>query len=151
MDALHAGGRRWKDVGIIGAGKIGTAIAEKCRALGMRVWGVRRTNVPTSPADSQGPFERLLGAEGLTELLAAGDYFVLCAPRTPETVGMLGAGQFAAMKPGTRFINVARGDLVEEQALIEALQSGHLGGAYLDVFERSRCLTTAHSGTCRTS
>ena len=81
-----------KTVGIIGAGKIGTAIAEKCRALGMRVWGVRRTNVPTSPADSQGPFERLLGAEGLTELLAAGDYIVLCAPRTPETVGMLGAG-----------------------------------------------------------
>ena len=145
-----------KTVGIIGAGKIGTAIAEKCRALGMRAWGVRRSPPPELVAVS--PFEREVGREGLSEVLAASDYVVLCAPRTPETVGMLGADQFAVMKPGARFINVARGDLVDEAALIRALQSGHLGGAYLDVFEGEPLLAesplwdmpnvmiTAHSG-----
>ena len=145
-----------KTVGIIGAGKIGTAIAEKCRALGMRALGVRRSPPPELVAVS--PFEREVGREGLSEVLAASDYVVLCAPRTPETVGMLGADQFAVMKPGARFINVARGDLVDEAALIRALQSGHLGGAYLDVFEREplpaesplwdmpNVMITAHSG-----
>ena len=145
-----------KTVGIIGAGKIGTAIAEKCRALGMRALGVRRSPPPELVAVS--PFEREVGREGLSEVLAASDYVVLCAPRTPETVGMLGADQFAVMKPGARFINVARGDLVDEAALIRALQSDHLGGAYLDVFEREplpddsplwdmpNVMITAHSG-----
>ena len=145
-----------KTVGIIGAGKIGTAIAERCRALGMRALGVRRSPPPELVAVS--PFEREVGREGLSEVLATSDYVVLCAPRTPETVGMLGADQFAVMKPGARFINVARGDLVDEAALIRALQSGHLGGAYLDVFEREPLLAesplwdmpnvmiTAHSG-----
>ena len=145
-----------KVVGVIGAGKIGTAIAGKCHALSMRALGVRRSPPPELVADS--PFEREVGREGLSEVLAASDYVVLCAPRTPETVGMIGPDQLAAMKPGARFINVARGDLVDETALIEALQSGRLGGAYLDVFateplpddsplwDMPNVMITAHSG-----
>ncbi|MYD35628.1 MAG: D-2-hydroxyacid dehydrogenase, partial [Dehalococcoidia bacterium] len=83
---------------------------------------------------------------------------VLCAPRTPETVGMIGASEFSSMKEGARFINVARGDLVDEGALIAALESGRVGGAYLDVFateplpdesplwDMENVLITGHSG-----
>ncbi len=145
-----------KVVCVIGAGKIGTAIAERCRAMGMRVIGVRRGR-PEDGADA-GPFERLVGRDGLAETLAASDYVVLCAPRTPETVGMIGVKEFAAMKEGARFINVARGDLVDEEALIAALESGRVGGAFLDVFateplpdesplwDMENVLITGHSG-----
>ncbi len=96
-----------KLVMIVGAGKIGTAIAERCRAMGMRVVGVRRT--APSEGSGTGPFERVLGQENLAEALAASDYVVLCAPRTLETLRMIGVSEFAAMKEGARFINVARG------------------------------------------
>ena len=141
---------------VVGAGKIGTAIAERCRAMGMRVVGVRRTR-PAEGSDV-GPFERVFGQGGLAEALASSDYVVLCAPRTPETVEMIGASEFAAMKEGARFINVARGDLVDEGALIAALESGRVGGAYLDVFateplpdesllwDMENVLITGHSG-----
>ncbi len=145
-----------KVVCVIGAGKIGTAIAERCRAMGMRVIGVRRA-APTGRSDV-GPFERVLGRDGLAEALASSDYVVLCAPRTPETVGMIGASEFGSMKEGARFINVARGDLVDEGALIGALESRGLAGAYLDVFateplpddsplwDMENVLITGHSG-----
>ena len=145
-----------KVVGVIGTGKIGTAIAERCRLMGMRVIGARRT--PPADGSDAGLFERIVGREGLSDVLAASDFVVLCAPRTPETVGMLGAAEFAMMKPGARFINVARGDLVDETALIAALESGHVGGAYLDVFateplpsdsplwDMENALITGHSG-----
>ena len=145
-----------KVVAIIGAGKIGTAVGERCRAMGMRVIGVRRTR-PSEGADG-GPFEQVVGRDGLAGALSASDYVVLCAPRTPETVGMIGASEFGAMKEGARFINVARGDLVDEGALIAALESGRVGGAYLDVFateplaassplwDMENVLITGHSG-----
>ena len=145
-----------KIVTIVGAGKIGTAIAERCRAMGMRVIGVRRT-APEGWVDTE-PFERVVGQDRLTEALSASDYVVLCAPRTPETVGMIGASEIASIKEGARFINVARGDLVDEAALIEALESGRVGGAYLDVFateplpddsplwDMENVLITGHSG-----
>lgn len=145
-----------KVVCIIGAGKIGTAIAERCRAMGMRVVGVRRS-APAEGSD-RGPFRWVVGQDGLTEALLTADYVVLCAPRTRETVGMIGADEFTAMKEGARFINVARGDLVNEEALIAALESGHVGGAYLDVFateplrdesplwNMENVLITGHSG-----
>ena len=145
-----------KVAAIIGAGKIGAAIAERCRAMGMRVIGVRRT----SPVDGSdvGPFEWVVGRGGLAEALSVADYVVLCAPRTPETAGMIGVEEFVAMKEGARFINVARGDLVDEDALIAALESGRVGGAYLDVFateplpgenplwDMENVLITGHSG-----
>ncbi len=145
-------------VGVIGAGKIGTAVAERCRGMGMRAWGIRRDPGALDPSEPRSPFERLLGPDGLPELLAASDYIVLCAPRTPETLRMLGPEEFSMVKPGACFINVARGDLVVEDALIAALSSGRLGGAYLDVFESEplppdsplwdmpNVLMTAHSG-----
>ena len=145
-----------KVVCVIGAGKIGAAIAERCRAMGMRVVGVRRTR-PMEGTDA-GPFERVFGQDGLAEALSVSDYVVLCAPRTPETVGMIGVREFAVMKEGARFINVARGDLVDEEALIAALESGRVGGAYLDVFateplpdesplwDMENVLITGHSG-----
>ena len=146
-----------KTVGIIGAGKIGTAIAEKCRALGMRALGVRRSPPPELVAVS--PFEREVGREGLSEVLAASDYVVLCAPRTPETVGMIGADQFGVMKPGARFINVARGDLVDETGSHPRRSNRViLEGRTWTFLKGSRCLTdsplwdmpnvmiTAHSG-----
>ena len=141
-------------VGVIGAGKIGAAVAERCKALGMSVWGIRRTVT----GRATWPFDRLLPPEGLPDLLGESDYVVLTAPRTPETGGMLGARQFAQMKPGARLINVSRGDLIVEADLIRALESGQVGGAYLDVFEREplpaksplwdmpNVLITAHSG-----
>ena len=141
-------------VGIIGAGKIGAAVAERCKALGMSVWGIRRTVTGGATL----PFDQLLPPEGLPDLLGASDYVVLTAPRTPETGGMLGAMQFAQMKHGARLINVSRGDLIVEADLIRALESGQVGGAYLDVFEREplpaesplwdmpNVLITAHSG-----
>ncbi len=145
-----------KVVAIIGAGKIGTGIAQWCRVMGMRVVGVRRS-APVEGSDV-GPFGWVAGRDGLAEALSASDYVVLCAPRTPETVGMIGVKEFAAMKVGARFINVARGDLVDETALIAALESGRLGGAYLDVFateplpddsplwDMENVLITGHSG-----
>ncbi|MCY4575572.1 MAG: D-2-hydroxyacid dehydrogenase [Chloroflexi bacterium] len=145
-----------KVVTIIGAGNIGTAIASWCGWMMMRTVGVRRT-APAGWVDTE-PFERVFGQGELIEALSASDYVVLCAPRTPETVGMIGVKEFAAMKAGARFINVARGDLVDETALIAALESGHLGGAYLDVFateplpddsplwDMENVLITGHSG-----
>ena len=145
-----------KVVAIIGAGKIGTAIAHRCLVMGLRVVGVRR-NAPVE-GSGVGPFRWVAGRDGLTEALSVSDYVVLCAPRTPETVGMIGVKEFAAMKVGARFINVARGDLVDETALIAALESGRLGGAYLDVFateplpdesplwDMENVLITGHSG-----
>ncbi len=145
-----------KVVCVVGAGNIGAAIAERCRAMGMRVVGVRRGR-PVEGSDV-GPFQRVVGQADLAEALAMADYVVLCAPRTPETVGMMSATEFTAMKEGARFINVARGDLVDEGALIAALESGRVGGAYLDVFateplpddsplwDMENVLITGHSG-----
>ncbi len=147
-----------KIVGVIGTGKIGTAIAERCTAMGMRAWGVRRSAPPRGSSGTDQPFEKITGPEGFLEALEGSDFIVLCAPKTPETMRMFGREQFAAMKRGSYFINVARGDLVDEQALVHALQAGHLGGAYLDVFEQEplpvksplwdmpNVLLTAHSG-----
>ena len=145
-------------VGIIGAGKIGSMVAERCKGLGMRVLGVRRTVDAEAATLPPAPFDRLFPPDGLQGLLGQSDYVVVTAPSTPETIGMLGERQFAQMKPGARLINVSRGDLIVEADLIHALESGQVGGAYLDVFEREplpadsplwdmpNVLITAHSG-----
>ena len=115
-------------IGIVGFGAIGAAIAVRAKALGMRVLANRRTPGAEHPA-----VERFHGPADLHALLAESDAVVLCAPETPETYRMFDAATFRAMKPGSYFCNVARGSLVDEAALIEALESGHLSAASIDV------------------
>ncbi len=115
---------------IVGMGAVGQEVARTFQANGLRVIGMRRTPVsdPTTlHADVVVPPDRLL------EVLPDVDAVVLIAPHTPETEGMFGAVAFAAMKPGAVLVNIARGQLVDEPALVAALRSGHLGGAALDV------------------
>jgi phosphoglycerate dehydrogenase-like enzyme len=118
-------------VGIVGFGHIGSAIGGLCRGLGMRVLAVRR-----HPAADPAPAHAQWGLDRLPELLECSDWVVLAAPHTPETRGIIGAAELARMRRGARLINIGRGALVDEPALIDALASGRLAGAGLDVFER---------------
>lgn len=121
---------RGSTLGLIGLGKVGSAIALRAKALGMRVLAVRRHPAsPPDPADEQWPLERL------HDLLAASDWVLGIVPHTPETNGLLGAAEFARMRPHARFLNLGRGSLVDESALIEAIRSGRIAGAGLDVFQ----------------
>jgi phosphoglycerate dehydrogenase-like enzyme len=117
-------------LGIIGLGAIGSALAERAAALGMRVVASRRSWQPGLAAPH---VDTLYGPGGLPELLGESDVVVLCAPSTPETRGMIDADALAAMKPGALFVNVGRGTMVDEPALVDALERGHLAAAVLDV------------------
>lgn len=117
---------------IVGMGAIGTEIARVARTLGMRVSGVKRSVSGLEPADLCA--DALYPAAALGAALRGAAFLVLVAPHTPETEGMIGAKELAALPPGAVLINIARGPLVDEAALVEALRSGHLGGACLDVF-----------------
>lgn len=115
---------------VVGMGAVGQEVARTCRAIGLRVIGMRRSPVadPASVhADAVVPPQRLL------ETLPEADAVVLIAPHTPETERMIDARALAAMKPGAVLVNIARGALVDEPALVAALRSGHLSGAALDV------------------
>ncbi|MCY4399573.1 MAG: D-2-hydroxyacid dehydrogenase [Gemmatimonadetes bacterium] len=117
-------------VGIVGYGGIGRAVARKVAALGSRVLAVRRTGGAVA-----GEGVRVLtGDGGLTRVMSESDYVVLAVPETPETRGMIDRRRLRSMKAGSVLINVARGRLVDEDALLEMLDSGHLRGAGLDVF-----------------
>ena len=117
-------------VGIIGLGAIGSALAERARALGMRVVASRRSWRPGMTAPH---VDTVYGPDDLKALLGESDVVVLCAPSTPETRGMIDADALAAMQPGAVFVNVGRGTMVDEPALIDALERGHLTAAVLDV------------------
>jgi phosphoglycerate dehydrogenase-like enzyme len=116
-----------KRLGIVGFGGIGHALARICTGAGMSVWGLRRTKT------NAGPAERLLGPEQLHELLAGCDFVVLAASLNPSSRGLIGRAELEAMKPGAFLINVSRGALVDEPALVDALVSNHLAGAMVDV------------------
>ena len=107
-------------MGVIGLGDIGKAAARRADAMGMRVIGLRRTD----------------GPERKRELLELADYVVLSTPLTPETRGLIGEAELRAMKPEAVLINVGRGPLVDETALIAALRDRRIGGAALDVFNQ---------------
>lgn len=94
-----------KTVGIVGYGDIGRAVALRARAMEMRVIALKRT--PQASSDEFA--ERIVGPDGLIELMAASDYVVAAAPLTPETRGMVGAGEIAAMRPGAVLVNIGRG------------------------------------------
>lgn len=121
---------RGKTIGIVGLGGIGRACARPARGFGMRVLAVRRSGQPDRLAD------QVYGADGLLEMLPRCDYVVLAAPLTEATQGMIGKRELELMKPTAWLINIARGQLIDEEALIEALQSGVIAGAGLDVFAR---------------
>ncbi len=122
-----------KCCGIVGMGAIGGETARRARALGMRVLATRRSVTSRGSDDLA---HELLPPADLPYLLAESDYVVLAMPLTPETRGMIGAAELALMKPSAVLINVARGAVVDEQALITALRDGTIAGAGLDVFER---------------
>jgi len=117
-------------LGVIGLGAIGTAVAVRARAFGMHVIGTRRSYRPGHEHDA---VHELRGTAELHDVLARCDAVVVSAPGTAETENLFDAAAFAAMKPGALFCNVGRGSLVDEGALIAALESGHVGAAILDV------------------
>lgn len=117
--------------GIIGYGKIGTEIGKRAKAFGMRVIATRSN--PQAPAEY---LDQALSNEQLPELLAQSDFVVVTAPLTPETKGLLGKAQFEQMKRSAILVNIARGQLVKEQELVEALRAETIAGAGLDVFEQ---------------
>jgi len=119
-----------KTVGIFGVGAIAAELAPKCKALGMKVVGI-------SSAKREVPgFDAMVGREDLEQAVKTLDFLVLLTPYTPETKNIVNAKIFAAMKPGAYFVNLARGGVVDEEALAEALTSGKLAGAALDVFAK---------------
>jgi phosphoglycerate dehydrogenase-like enzyme len=118
-------------LGILGVGGIGRAVAARARALGMRVLGVRR-----SARAAPDGIELLTGDDALERLFAAADWIVVTAPSTPATRGMVTAGLIEAMRRDAVLINVSRGDLIDEMALVRALRDGQIRGAALDVTQR---------------
>lgn len=117
-------------VGIIGTGNIGGEVARLAKAFGMRVIGARRSEKKARYVDEQVPLGRL------AFLLRESDFVVLACPLTAETEGLIGEAELRAMKLSATLINVARGRVVDEAALIRALQDGTIAGACLDVFVR---------------
>ncbi|MCC6944204.1 MAG: D-2-hydroxyacid dehydrogenase [Thermomicrobiales bacterium] len=116
-------------VGVVGLGMIGGAVARRALGFGMTVVATRR-----NPDRESAPGVQVLPASELDALLARSDYVVLAAPLTSETGHLIGAREIALMKPGAVIVNVARGAMIDDAALVAALESGHLGGAALDVF-----------------
>jgi phosphoglycerate dehydrogenase-like enzyme len=118
-------------LGIVGFGGIGCAAARRAKAFGMNVAALRR-RPELSKAD--GLVDAVYGPDRLLDLMAASDYVLAAAPLTPATRGLIGEKAIAAMKSTAMIINVGRGPVIDEQALIQALQSQHIRGAALDVF-----------------
>lgn len=124
---------RGTTVGIIGLGTIGREVARICRALGMRVVATKRS---VSRGAHEPDVDALVPLANLHTLLAETDYLVLAVPHTKETEGLIGRRELEVLKDRAVLINVARGVIVDEPAMIESLRSGHLSGAALDVFAK---------------
>lgn len=125
-EELHCRELRAQTMVVLGTGHIGSAAAVRAQAFGMRVIGIRR-----APRDTP-HFDDVVGPDRLPEALGAADYLVIACPLTAETEGLIGPAAFATLKPGAYLINVSRGRVVQEAALLAALASGRLSGAYLD-------------------
>jgi len=120
---------RGQVLGIVGYGEIGRETARLARALGMKAYALRRR-----PADSP-EVDRFFSTNELREMMAASDFILVSAPLTPETNGMIGKTEIEAMKPSAVIINVGRGPVIVESALIGALEQRSIKGAALDVFD----------------
>ncbi|MCB9140065.1 MAG: D-2-hydroxyacid dehydrogenase [Caldilineaceae bacterium] len=116
-----------RTLAVVGLGRIGREVARMGKCLGMRTVGTRARGEDES-------VDRFYPPHALHAMLGEADAVVAIVPHTPETEGMFDAAAFSAMKPGAFFINIARGQVVDEEALISALRSGRLSGAALDVF-----------------
>jgi phosphoglycerate dehydrogenase-like enzyme len=121
-----------KTMGIVGLGGIGAHIARLAKAFDMRVIATRHS--ATERRENADGVDLVLPASGLHELMAESDFIAVCLAWTPETQRVLNKEAFAAAKPGAYLLNVARGEVIDEPALVEALHSGQIGGAYLDVW-----------------
>ncbi|MEE4173365.1 MAG: D-2-hydroxyacid dehydrogenase [Xanthomonadales bacterium] len=120
-------------LGVMGTGSIGSVIGERARAFGMRVIGFSRSG--SMSKDGANPFDRVYPGDALHAFLGACDHVAAVLPDTPATRGLLDEAAFASLRPGAVLINVGRGTLISEAALLSALESGRLGGVLLDVFE----------------
>ena len=118
-----------KTVTVLGCGSVGTECAKRFRAFGCRVLGV-----DLYPRQDEN-YDEMQPLSGLDRVLSETDVLVLTVPLTDETRGLIGADRLAEIKPGAVLVNIARGPVVDETAVIDALQSGRLSGAVLDVFE----------------
>lgn len=139
-----------KTVGILGAGAIGSAIAEKAKTFGMKTIGMNTSGRPAAH------FDEMVPREQMDKVLAKSDFVVVIVPLTPETNRMIGERELRLMKQSAWLINIARGDVVEEDALVRALAEDWIGGAVLDVFSQEplpsghplwqakNCLLTPH-------
>lgn len=123
-----------KAVGIVGYGDIGGEVANRASAMGMTVLALKRH--PPPPKSDHGPVTEFFGAGRLIDMVSRCDYIVAAAPLTAETRHMIGTEAFAAMKSDAVIINVGRGPVVDEKAMIDALREGRIKGAGLDVFEQ---------------
>jgi glyoxylate/hydroxypyruvate reductase len=147
---------RGQTVGVVGLGAVGSEVARLARAVGLRTVGAKRTQ-----ADDPGVFhvERVYTAAELHAMLPSCHHLVLSCPHTPETEGMIASRELSLLPRGAVLVNAGRGALVEEDALLAALRSGHLGGAALDVtateplprghpvWDEPNVLITAHSAS----
>jgi phosphoglycerate dehydrogenase-like enzyme len=118
-------------IGIVGLGPIGIAVAQRAKAFGMITLGLRRTDKPAEYVD-----RIYIGPDGLKEILPQCDYLVVAAALTGESRHLIGPDDFKMMKADALIVNIARGGLIDEQALIQSLLAGTIGGAALDVFEK---------------
>ena len=121
-----------KTLCVIGAGGIGREVGRLGAALGMRVVGTRRAPQPDAPMPAG--FSAIGGSDELDRFLAQSDFVALCCQWTPATTNLINAARLAVMKSGVVLVNVARGEIVDEAALAEALARGHLRGVVLDVY-----------------
>ncbi len=140
MEAFRAAqrARRWepaspsllrgRTLGLLGLGSVGRAVARVARAFAMRVVGINRSGQRVPEA------ERVYRRAGLREILGQSDYLVLALPLTPETRGLIGEAELRAMRPEAWLVNIGRGPLVQEDALLRALHERWIAGAILDVF-----------------
>jgi phosphoglycerate dehydrogenase-like enzyme len=138
---------------VVGLGHIGTPVARNAKALGMRVLAVRE-----HPERGAGSADAVYATGDLLQVLPQADYVLLCAPVTPATTQAFGREQFAAMKKDAFILNLGRGALIDEPALIDALRERRIGGAALDVtaeeplpansplWELDNCMITPHTG-----
>jgi phosphoglycerate dehydrogenase-like enzyme len=126
LTRLLAGSR----VLLVGLGGLGRQVALTLAGLDVEVWGVRRSKAPAPVGVT-----RLIEGPAFRDALGEVDALVIACPYTAETHHLIGAAELAALRPGAFVVNVARGAVIDEPALVEALASGHLGGAALDVFE----------------
>jgi phosphoglycerate dehydrogenase-like enzyme len=131
LDRQAFGGRQvaGKTLAVVGLGGIGQQVARLGRALGLRVIGTRRSQAPVEHVD------RLYPPSALHAVLAQSDLVVVASQLTAETHHLMNAAAFAALKPGAFVVNVARGELIDEAALTDALRSGRVGGFAADVYE----------------